>query len=130
MNEQTFVKELDQSTKLAFDRTWLAEERTLLAWIRTATSLITFGFAIYSFFGIPTGAGHKLTSGLGPRIFAVGLIAVGLISLLGAALQRRRAVRDMRKIHRSLPGFSISGIVGGLVGALGLLGLVFLLYRI
>ena len=43
---------LDQSTKLAFDRTWVAYERTMLAWVRTATSLITFGFSIYKFFQI------------------------------------------------------------------------------
>jgi putative membrane protein len=47
-------EEIDRSTKLAFDRTYLAEERTILAWIRTATSLITFGFAIFSFLEFPT----------------------------------------------------------------------------
>ena len=38
------------STKLAVDRTRLAHERTLMAWVRTATSLISFGFTIYKFF--------------------------------------------------------------------------------
>jgi putative membrane protein len=131
MSDQVIVKELDQSTKLAFDRTWLAEERTLLAWIRTATSLITFGFAIYSFFGIPTGAGHKLASStLGPRVFAIGLIAIGLIALMGAAIQRRRAVAEMKKLHPGLSIRSISGVVGSLVALMGLFGLVALLVRI
>ena len=31
------------------DRTRLAYERTLMAWVRTATSLISFGFTIYKF---------------------------------------------------------------------------------
>ena len=39
----------DQLT-LALERTYLANERTLMAWIRTATSLITFGFTLYKFF--------------------------------------------------------------------------------
>jgi uncharacterized membrane protein YidH (DUF202 family) len=43
---------LDTSTRLAFDRTRVAYERTMMAWIRTATSLITFGFAVYKFFQI------------------------------------------------------------------------------
>ena len=41
---------LDSGTKLAVDRTWLAHERTMLAWVRTAASLISFGFTIYKFF--------------------------------------------------------------------------------
>ena len=36
--------------KLALERTFLAHERTLMAWVRTATSLITYGFALYKFF--------------------------------------------------------------------------------
>ncbi len=38
------------STELALDRTYLAHDRTLMAWVRTATSLISFGFTIYKFF--------------------------------------------------------------------------------
>ena len=41
---------LDVGTRLAVDRTALAHERTLMAWIRTAASLISFGFTIYKFF--------------------------------------------------------------------------------
>ena len=41
---------LDTSTRLAVERTRLANERTLMAWIRTATSLIAFGFTIFKFF--------------------------------------------------------------------------------
>ena len=41
---------LDTSTRLAIQRTRLASERTLMAWIRTATSLIGFGFTIFKFF--------------------------------------------------------------------------------
>ncbi|BBX71585.1 YidH family protein [Mycolicibacterium psychrotolerans] len=41
---------LDANTRLAAKRTHLAEERTLMAWVRTATSLIAFGFTIYQVF--------------------------------------------------------------------------------
>ena len=51
---------LDTSTRLAFDRTRVAYERTMMAWIRTATSLVTFGFAVYKFFQIdaPSSSGE------------------------------------------------------------------------
>ncbi len=122
---------LDHSTELAFDRTWLAEERTMLAWVRTATSLISFGFAIYSFFGIPTGAGHTLTSRrLGPQIFSVLLIVMGLLTLLGSVLQRRQALKTMRLQYPALTRFSMGEIIAVLIGCLGLFGLAVLLLRI
>jgi putative membrane protein len=122
--------ELDHSTRLAFDRTWLAEERTLLAWIRTAISLITFGFAIFSFFAIPNGPGFQHATHLGPRIFSLSLIGIGLLALLGAAIQRRRAVGIMQLVRPDLPQTSAAGIVGALVACLGFLALVLVLLRI
>lgn len=41
------VLKLDNSTKLAAERNRLALERTLMAWVRTAISLITFGYGFY-----------------------------------------------------------------------------------
>jgi len=40
---------IDTSTKLAMDRTYWAAERTLMGWIRTALSMISFGFTIGKF---------------------------------------------------------------------------------
>ena len=45
MSEQ----ELKLNDHLAIDRTRLAAERSLMAWIRTALSMIAFGFTIYKF---------------------------------------------------------------------------------
>ena len=44
----TFVMATNE--ELALRRTFLAHERTLMAWIRTSVSLISFGFTIYKFF--------------------------------------------------------------------------------
>jgi inner membrane protein YidH len=35
---------------LSLRRTFMAQERTLMAWIRTSVCLISFGFSIYKFF--------------------------------------------------------------------------------
>lgn len=120
----------DKSTELAYNRTWLAEERTILAWVRTATSLITFGFAIYSFFVLPTGAGHAHATRRGPQIFAIALIAMGLVSLLAAAIQRYQAVKMMRAEFPGLTRQSMGEIVGALLACLGLLALALMLLRI
>jgi putative membrane protein len=131
MKETADPDALDHSTKLAFDRTWLAEERTMLAWVRTATSLISFGFAIYSFFGIPTGAGHQLTSRrMGPQVFSVTLIVMGLLTLIGSVLQRRQALAMMRVQYPGLTRFSMAEIIALLIGCLGLFALAVLLLRL
>ena len=39
-------------TSLSAERTRLLYERTMMSWIRTATTLITFGFTLYKFFQI------------------------------------------------------------------------------
>ena len=79
----------DERTSLALDRTLLADERTLMAWVRTAVSLISFGFAIYKFFqylreGEQVPPTHTL---LGPRVFALAMISLGLVALLLASVE-------------------------------------------
>ena len=122
---------VDEATRLAVERTWLAEERTAMAWIRTSTSLITFGFAIYSFFGVPSGAGHKLTEDrIGPMVFALLLICIGLIALVSSSIQRREALRSMQARYHLTPHRSTAGLVGALVGFLGVSALVLLALRL
>ncbi len=122
--------DIDTNTKLAFERTWLAEERTTMAWIRTATSLITFGFAIFSFFVIPSGAGHGLTTRQrGASVYAVMLICLGLFSLAASALQRRQAAKQMQALYEETPPRSLAGITGSLVAAMGIAALAILLFE-
>ncbi|MGH8071885.1 MAG: YidH family protein [Candidatus Entotheonellia bacterium] len=80
---------LDVSTKLAFERTLAAYERTMLCWIRTATSLITFGFSIYKFFQLEKGGGEQHNRLIGPREFTLLLVSIGLASLLLATWEYR-----------------------------------------
>ena len=67
------AEELPLTTRLALERTRGAYERTLMAWVRTGTSLITFGFAVYKFFQLeiagitPQHAPLIKTTLIGPR---------------------------------------------------------------
>jgi hypothetical protein len=77
-------QELSTSTKLAIDRTRLAHERTLMAWVRTATSLISFGFTVYKFFQyLQESQGVAVKGAIGPREFAALMIGIGITALPG-----------------------------------------------
>jgi len=89
---------------LALDRTRLAHERTLMAWVRTATSLISFGFTIYKFFEFLHEKGQ--TEGhrrIGPRVFATVMIAIGIVSLILATIQNRVELQALREQFPDMP---------------------------
>lgn len=62
----------------AWLRTRMAQQTTLAAWIRTATSLITFGFAIVQFFE-HLAPGHQLPRYIGLLLIAVGTVTTGVV---------------------------------------------------
>jgi len=115
---------LDTGTRLAVDRTHLAHERTLMAWVRTATSLISFGFTIYKFFAFE--AGRNLPAAdllLSPRVFAMLMIATGLIALVLSTFEHLANMRRMRA-EFGIATRSVSLLVAGVVSILGVLAFV------
>jgi putative membrane protein len=110
------------------DRTRLAYERTLMAWIRTATSLITFGFSIYKFFQIEMTSGAGRSRLIGPREFAFLMIVTGLVSLLLATLEHRR---NLRALNEHYPGGSrsLATVMAALISILGFTALLAVIFR-
>ena len=121
------------SNQLAMERTILAHERTLMGWVRTATSLITFGFTIYKFFQLELAAQplrHPFQDGIGPRQFALLMISIGLFSLMIATIQYQVYRRGLRRWYPGRhPPLSLVGVVAALVSLLGLVALVAVLFR-
>jgi putative membrane protein len=83
------------SDHFAWLRTRLALERTMMAWLRTATALIGFGFAIVEFF-----AHLQLMSGArpaylprAPHYLGLALVSCGILALVVSIWQYRRSVR-------------------------------------
>ncbi len=116
------------SNEMAVDRTWLAHERTLMAWVRTSTSMISFGFTIYKFFEFEENKNTAARTGLlSPRDFAMTMVSIGLVSLLGATIGHRRSVRGMRA---QLQGRrSLAELVAFMVAVFGILILLAAVFR-
>jgi putative membrane protein len=116
------------SNQMALDRTWLAHERTLMAWVRTATSMISFGFTIYKFFQFEVAKDAPIRHGLlTPRDFALIMVSIGLVSLLAATVSHRREGSGLRPL---LSGrHSLAEVIAYFVSIFGILVLLSTLFR-
>jgi putative membrane protein len=108
---------------LAFERTFLAYERTRIAWVRTALALISFGFGIAKFFQYLHEKRGETATMLRPRTVGLIMIIIGLVGLIFAHLQERRALKSLRERCPELP-VPISGVITVLIALLGVLALV------
>jgi putative membrane protein len=78
-----------------------------MAWIRTALSMIGFGFSIYKFFQyLPEEiAAGNIRRPQAPRNLGLSLIALGTLALTAAAWQHRNFLKDIgvtQKLHQSI----------------------------
>jgi putative membrane protein len=119
------------ANELARERNREAAERTLMAWIRTALSLIGFGFGIGKLDAYLQGAGLHTRFDLphSTLIFGASFIIVGILGLLAAIVQH---VRVLKRLSR--PEFAYDAMrplaltVAGLLMLIGAFGLVAILW--
>lgn len=104
-----------------------ANERTLLAWIRTGVALMAFGFVVARFaFWIRLLRGEAAHAPGGSSWFGVALVALGALTSAAAAVQYlrvRRAILEERAIAPGgvlAPGVAVAVAAGGLALALHL----------
>jgi len=118
------------STQLALDRTWLAHERTLMAWVRTSASQISFGFTIYKFFQFENGPkSNAVREGIfTPRYFALILVTMGLLSLFIASYQHRKEILRLSP-YMTAPPRSLAGLMSWLISIFGILVLLSAIVR-
>ena len=119
---------LSPSTSMALDRTSLAHERTLMAWVRTATSLITFGFTIYKFFEYLAEKGVRREGLIGPRGFGLSMIGLGLFTLLLATIGHRGRIKAMRKKYGEIQ-YSLAEVLAAVISVFGLLAFFVVIFR-
>jgi putative membrane protein len=116
------MNHLNSATELAKERNRAAEERTLMAWIRTSLALISFGFGIDSIITILNQSlGGILDTWRASRILGLGFVALGIFSMLYAAIDHRRQIRnlehnELRYVARVSPTLVVAYILAVLGG--------------
>jgi putative membrane protein len=113
--------ELKLNDQLAIDRTRLAAERSLMAWIRTALSMIAFGFTIYKFLqALHEQSPVPVLRPNAPRNVGLLLVGIGTFAVAVAAIQHWKYVRKLSP-GQAGQRLDLALVVALLIGLLGLL---------
>ena len=119
------------ANELARERNREAAERTLMAWIRTALSLIGFGFGIGKLEAYLEGAGLHTRFDLphSSLIFGASFIVLGIFGLLAAVVQYARVLKRLSQpefaYHAMRP---IAMVVAAMLMLIGVFGLIAILW--
>ena len=93
-----FTVRMTSDSHFSWLRTRMSLERTLMSWVRTAVSLIGFGFTIVQFFerlGGMQGVAAPVRP-QAPWYFGLALIASGILALVISVWQYRRTLLYLR----------------------------------
>lgn len=123
------MTEPNPATELAKERNRAAEERTLMAWIRTSLALIGFGFGIERIVAaIHQALGDVVNPFRLSRILGLSFVALGTFAMLFAALDHQHQLKriqrnDLIYQSRHSPSLVVAYILTGL-GVIAFLGIL------
>ncbi len=110
-------------------RTIMAADRTLMAWVRTSLSMLSFGFTIYKF--LETAARQdSLARAHSPQYVGLFLAGVGTLSMILGVLSYWATLKDLQRTEAfrlGRPTLMISAIMtaAGILLFLGIAARVF-----
>jgi len=77
----------------------MAADRTMMAWVRTALSMLSFGFTIYKFLEDFEGR-RKISSEYLPRNIGLFLAALGTVSIVMGTFEYWATLKELNRIDR------------------------------
>ena len=101
------------NTDLAIERTLMAADRSLMAWVRTALSMISFGFTIYKVLEAMQQQGGVAAS-QSPRNMGLFLTALGTTAMVMGTVEywlRLKSLRRNMRLHLMQPSFAMALIM-------------------
>jgi putative membrane protein len=120
------------ANELAKERNRAAAERTLMAWIRTSLSLISFGVGIEGIINaIYTNMGKTQTPSVGiTRLTGIAFVALGTGAMIAATLEHPKTLRRIQRGDFTRAGdLSLGLIVASLLCLIGLLAFIGIIFR-
>jgi putative membrane protein len=117
--------------ELAKERNRAAAERTLMAWIRTSLSLISFGFGIDQLMtAIRLSISKPINTSDLSRLIGLSLVGLGTIAMVTAVYQHLQELRHIRReTYQYKPRLSLSVIVALSLVVIGLVAFVGILIQ-
>jgi putative membrane protein len=114
-----------ERTDLAEMRTMMGADRSLMAWVRTALSLLSFGFTIDKVLTGLQKAGQSLPDVNSPRNAGLFLVALGTGAMVMGTLEYWQVFRELRLMHhfRRMRPALIMALVMSVTGVLLFFGL-------
>ena len=104
---------MNLTNELAKQRNRDAAERTLMAWIRTCLSLISFGFGLDKIMAAidRATAGNDVQVERGVQLVAAAFMFTGVLSMAGATVQYLRELRRLQHndyVYRNKPQVGVA----------------------